>query len=345
MSGDTLSDLLRAVRLRGAVFFYIKGASPWVAETPPAEEFIRAIMPGVDQLMPFHGLAKGSCWAAIAGEKPVLLEEGDVVLFPHGDPHVMSSTPGLRAQRVSTALYFAPRPPQLPQALSVNNRGETTALLDGGGRDQTTVVCGYLGCDARPFNPLLSSLPRLLAMRGIAGDGASWLGSFLRSAVEESNVKRPGGEAMLERMSEMMFVDVLRRYVDTLPPGQTGWLAGVRDETVGRALALMHARPGENWTLERLGEEVGLSRSSFHERFVHFIGQPPMQYLTKWRIQIAATALRDTDAKVIEVALSVGYESEAAFARAFKRVVGESPGAWRRARRARSTPSEKQSRA
>lgn len=335
MSGDTLSDLLRAVRLRGAVFYYIEGADPWVAEAPPAREIIPAIMPGAGHMIEFHGIAKGSCWAAMVGESPVRLNEGDVVMFPQGDPHVMSSAPGMRADRVDTGLYFTPRPPQLPFALTVNGRGVTTARLDGGGRDQATVVCGFLGCDAKPFNPLLASLPRVLRMPGAAAGEASWIASFLRSAVDESSHRRPGGEAVLERMSEMMFVEVLRRYVDGLPADQTGWLAGLRDPAVGRALALLHEKPAEPWTLERLGEEAGLSRSSLHERFVHFIGQPPMQYLAQWRMQLAAAQLRDTDAKLIEIALDVGYESEAAFSRAFKRAVGESPGTWRRARRTR----------
>ncbi len=335
MSGDTLSDLLRAVRLRGALFFYLEGADPWVAETPRSSEFVPAVLPGVQHVMPFHGVARGSCWAAIAGEEPTRLNEGDIVLFPHGDHHVMSSAPGLRAKVVDPLIYFAPKPPQLPFALSVNSQGETTALLDGGGRQRTTIVCGYLGCDAKPFNPLLASMPRVLRMPGLAAGASSWIAEFLRSVVEESSRKRPGGEAVLERMSEMLFVEVLRRYVDTLPPGHTGWLAGMRDAIVGRALALMHEKPAEAWTLERLGEEAALSRSTLHERFVHFIGQPPMQYLAQWRMQLAAAWLRDTDAKVIEIALEVGYENESAFSRAFKRAVGESPAAWRRSRRAR----------
>jgi transcriptional regulator GlxA family with amidase domain len=178
-------------------------------------------------------------------------------------------------------------------------------------------------------------MPRMLRIPDVAAGDGSWIAGFLRSVVEESNRKRPGGEAVLERMSEMLFVEVLRRYAETLPPDQTGWLAGMRDPAVGRALALMHQRPAEAWTLERLGEEAALSRSVLHERFVHFIGQPPMQYLAQWRMQLAAGWLRDTDAKVVEVALEVGYENEAAFSRAFKRTVGKSPGAWRRARRSR----------
>ena len=335
MSGDALSDLLRAVRLRGSLFFYLEGADPWVAETPRSREIIAAIMPGVEHLMPFHGVARGSCWAGIVGEPPIRLSEGDIVLFPQGDHHVMSSAPGLRAKVVDPGIYFAPRPAQLPFALSVNAQGETTALLEGGGSTRTTIVCGYVGCDARPFNPLLAAMPSVLRMPGLAAGGGSWIADFLRSAVEESNRKRPGGEAVLERMTEMLFVEVLRRYVDDLPPDQAGWLAGMRDAGVGRALALMHQRPAEAWTVERLGEEAALSRSTLHERFAHFIGQPPMQYLTQWRMQLATGWLRDTDVKVVEVALEVGYESEAAFSRAFKRAVGESPGAWRRVRRGR----------
>jgi AraC-like DNA-binding protein len=333
MSRDTLSDVLRAVRLRGALFYYIEGAAPWVAETPAAAEIIPGIMPGVDHLIEFHGIVKGSCWAAIAGESPIPLEEGDIVLFPQGDAHVMSSARGIRAPRVDNSVYFAPRPPQLPYALSMKGAEITTARLDGGGGDRATIVCGYLGLDARPFNPLLAALPRVLHVPGRTLGADSWVVTFMRAVVTESNQRRPGGEAVLERMSEMLFIEVLRRYADSLPPEHTGWLAGMRDPVVGRALALLHERPAEAWTLERLGEGAGLSRSSLHERFVHLIGQAPMQYLTQWRLQVAAGLLRDSTAKVVDIALQVGYESEAAFSRAFKRVVGVAPGAWRRGER------------
>ena len=334
MSGDTLSDLLRTVRLRGAVFYYIEGSSPWVAAAPPAQEIIPLIMPGVEHLIEFHGLAEGSCWAALAGESPIRMSAGDVVLFPQGDGHVMSSAPGLRAPDAARKILHAPRPPQLPYALDLRAPDVTTARLDGGGHECAKVVCGFLGLDARPFNPLLAALPRVVHVPGRVLGPDAWVTTFLRAAVAESNLKRPGGEAVLERMSEMLFVEVLRRYVDSLPAEQTGWLAGMRDAHVGRALSLLHERPAEAWTLEQLAGEAALSRSSLHERFVHFIGQPPMQYLTNWRMQLAAGRLRDTEAKVLDVALDVGYESEAAFSRAFKRIVGVAPGAWRRARRA-----------
>lgn len=332
MSRDTLSDLLRAVRLRGAVFYYLEGSAPWVVEAPPSPDIIPAIMPGVEHMIEFHGIAKGACWASLVDDPQthVRLEEGDVILFPQGDAHVMASARELRAPRTSNDEFFAPRPPQLPMALELPPPPGLTARLDGGGKDRATIICGFLGLDARPFNPLIASLPRVLQIPGRTLGPDSWVTTFMRAVVAESNQKRAGGEAVLERMSEMLFVEVLRRYVDALPAEQTGWLAGMRDPAVGRALSLLHEKPSEPWTLERLSDAAALSRSSLHERFVHFIGQPPMQYLTQWRMQVASGLLRDTNAKLVEVALDVGYESEAAFSRAFKRVVGAAPGAWRR---------------
>ena len=336
MSGDTLSDLLRAVRFHGAVFYHIEGTAPWVAEAPPAREIIPAIMPGAEHMIEFHGVVKGSCWAAIAGESSMRLDAGDVILFPQGDSHVMSSAPGMRAPSVDTSLYFSPRPPQLPYALSMQEAEGTAPRRDGSVPERATVVCGFLGLDARPFNPLLTALPRVLRIPGSTLGPDSWVTTFMRTVVAESNSRRPGGEAVLERMSEMLFVEVLRRHIDSLPPEQQGWLAAMRDPAIGRALSLIHEKPAEAWTLERLSEEAGLSRSSLHERFVHFIGQPPMHYLAQWRMQVASGLLRDTSAKLVAVALDVGYESEAAFSRAFKRAAGMSPGAWRKVKRAAS---------
>jgi AraC-like DNA-binding protein len=329
MSRDILSDVLRAVRLRGAVFYYIKGSSPWVAEAPAAREIIPGIMPGVEHMLEFHGVVEGACWAGLIGEPPVHLRAGDVILFPQGDAHTIGSAPGIRAPKVEKEIYFAPRPEQLPFALSLKDAATETMRLDGGGGDDATIVCGFLGLDARPFNPILAALPRVLHVSGGTLGPDSWVASFLKAAVTESNQKRAGGEAVLERMSEMLFVEVLRRYLDGLPVDQTGWLAAMRDPSVGRVLGLLHERPGKPWTLETLASEAAMSRSTLHDRFVHFIGHPPMQYLTQWRMQVASRLLRDTTAKVVEIASSVGYESEAAFSRAFKREVGMTPGAWR----------------
>jgi AraC-like DNA-binding protein len=190
------------------------------------------------------------------------------------------------------------------------------------------LVCGFLGCDLRPFNPLIATLPRLMHLR--ADEGLDWTTHFMRQAVAESKNKRLGGEAMLERMSEMMFIDAIRRYVETLPEDSRGWLAGIRDRFVGRALSLMHDAPAVGWTVDELGRRVGLSRSALHERFAEMVGQPPMQYLANWRIQVGASLLRNTTDTVASVAQQVGYESEATFARAFKRLVGKPPALWRR---------------
>jgi AraC-like DNA-binding protein len=285
--------------------------------------------------MEYHVITHGSCWGAIVGEPPVRLETGDVVVFPHGDAHVVSSAPGLRAPAERPG-YLDPKLAQLPFTLHFDAEEVRLEIASDAG-SETTLVCGFLGCDLRPFNPLVATLPRLLHLKA-SGDH-DWTSHFMRQAVAESKNKRPGGEAMLERMSEMMFVDAVRRYVDTLPEDSRGWLAGLRDRFVGRALALLHDAPGAEWTVDELGRRVGLSRSALHERFAEMIGQGPMQYLANWRMQVAASLLRNTNATVASIAEEVGYESEAALARAFKRLVGKPPAAWRRATVNRTSPA------
>lgn len=334
MSRDTLSNLLRAIRLRGAMFYHVEGKAPWVAEAAPSATIVSSILPGAEHLMEFHGVARGTCWAGILGEEAIRLEPGDMVIFPQGDAHAIGSRPYPHAKGPDLGFYTAPRPAQLPYQLHVTECGSVEPELRPGETD-ALIVCGFIGCDARPFNPLLAALPRMLCVPGHSTGGSRWLAGVLDAVVQESGAKRTGGEAVLERMAEMLFVEALRRYVDALPADETGWLAGLGDAVVGRALAQLHERPSEAWTLERLAEAAAISRSTLHERFVHLIGVPPMQYLAQWRMQLAARWLRDTDAKVLEVALEVGYENEAAFARAFRRATGESPAAWRRARRAR----------
>lgn len=331
MSHDTLSDVLRSVRLRGGVFFYVSGSDDWAAEAPPARELAPLLMRGVEHVMEYHALARGSCWATIPGGPAAHLSAGDVVMFPHGDAHVVSSASRMRGDPADLRWFGGAAKGRLP--LHVAYRGTntpSTAPSDVPG--DTTIVCGFLGCDLRPFNPLIATLPRLLHLRASGDDG--WLTRFMHQAVAESNARRPGGEAMLARMSEMMFVDAVRRHMADLSPDSTGWLAGLRDPQVGRALALLHENPAQDWTIDELGHRVGLSRSALHERFAHLVGVPPMQYLAQWRMQAAARMLLDTRATVATIALDVGYDSEAAFARAFKRMVGKPPAAWRRERAA-----------
>ena len=325
MAHDILSDVLRSVRLRGALYFYVKGGDRWVAEAPAARDIAAAVMPGTDHVMEYHLVTRGRCWGAIVGESPVQLEEGDVILFPHGDPHVISSAPGMRADpRVDG--YFERSSARPPFTFSLDG-GKSPG---DGAPEEASLVCGFLGCDLRPFNPLVATLPRMLHLKG--GEAEGWTVQFMKHAATESREKRAGSEVLLERMSEMMFVDAVRRYVNAMPEDGSGWLAGMRDRFVGRALALMHEEPARQWSVEELGERVGLSRSALHERFADMIGQPPMQYLANWRMQVASALLRDTSAPVASVAQDVGYDSEAAFARAFKRAVGKPPAAWRRER-------------
>jgi AraC-like DNA-binding protein len=331
MSQDILSDVLRSVRLRGAVFFYISGHGEWAAEAPASKEIAPLLMRGVEHVMEYHAVAQGSCWAALPDEPAVRLSTGDVVIFPHGDAHVVSSAPGMRGDAPDLRWFGESATGQLPLRIAYKGANSpSTAPSELAG--ETTIVCGFLGCDLQPFNPLIATLPRLLHLP--APDDGGWIAQFMHQAVAESRATRPGSEAMLARMSEMMFVDAMRRYTASLPLDSAGWLAGMRDRLVGRALALLHERPAQDWTIDELGRRIGLSRSALHERFVQLIGVPPMQYLAQWRMQAAARMLLDTRATVATIALEVGYESEAAFARAFKRLVGKPPAAWRRERSA-----------
>ena len=316
MSGtDALSDLLRVIRLDGAYFFSVEAAAPWGIGTPPARNLTPRMLPEAEHLIPYHIVSEGRCFAAALGEAPVELVAGDVIVFPHGDAHVMSSA----RESGRIALFQV--------TSSTPHRG--VVRLGGEGPLSTSLTCGYLGCDRRPFNPLLASLPRVMHMRGMAN---AWVGGLTRQVTEERERARPGAESVITRLAELMFIEVLRRHLEELPPGQSGWLAGLRDEVVGRALTLLHARPGHGWTLDELAHDADTSRSNLAKRFTELVGQPPMQYLAQWRMQVAATLLAHTSIKVSAVSAQVGYDSEAAFSRAFKKAAGLSPGAWRDAR-------------
>jgi AraC-like DNA-binding protein len=322
-----LSDVLRAVRLSGAVYFDLELSEPWVAEAPPSRDIAPLVMPGAERVIEYHLIAQGACWATVVGQPPLRLGEGDLIVFPQGDAHVLSSAPGLRAAP-DPALYVRPFAP-----LPIFHK------LGGGGAPPTRVVCCFLGCDERPYNPLLSSLPAVihLAARDRAAS-PGWLGSLFAAALGESSGARPGSQNVLQRLSELMFVEMIRHYLERLPSTQTGWLSGLRDPMVGAALGALHADPRAPWTIEHLARRVGVSRSILAERFTAMVGQAPMGYLALWRMQLAARRLAD-GASVAEAAEAVGYESEAAFNRAFKKLVGLPPGAWRRTARTTGPPS------
>jgi AraC-like DNA-binding protein len=327
MSADALSDVLRAVKLTGAVFVTIDVSPPWSAPVPSAGTLSPIIMPSAQHLISYHLVTSGMCWAVPEQGEPVRLRAGDVIVFPGGDPHIMSTDPklprgvGFAADRIRPAMQWPYR------------------IVGAEGPDRLGIVCGFLGCDLRPFNPLLSALPKIMVVSDLDGAKDGWLSQFMRLCLAESTEKRPGGESVLARLSELMFVEAVRRHLDSLPGEQTGWLAGLRDRFVGRALTLLHSKPAHPWTLEELAREVGLSRSSLAERFAHFVGEPPMHYLTRWRMQMAATLLSGGSASVGAIAEEVGYASEAAFNRSFKKLVGAPPAAWRRQRKAASRPA------
>lgn len=324
---DTLSDVLRAVRLTGAVFFAIDASAPWVAETPGARVVAPKLMPGVEHVIEYHVVTSGSCWAGLIDEPAVKLEGGDIIVFPQGDAHTVSSTPGMRGAPSDEAQRLAANAKTLPVKVSIR----------GGGADQTRIICGFLGCDARPFNPLLSALPRVIVLRG-GGEASSVLGRLVELAVVESAATRAGSECALSRLSELLFVEAVRHHVTTLTHEQVGWFAALRDDQIGRALQKLHERPAHPWALEDLAKEVGMSRSMLAERFAHLVGMPPIQYLANWRIQLAASLLRTSTAGLAEIAERVGYGSEAALSRAFKRTVGIAPALYRAGRSGELTP-------
>jgi AraC-like DNA-binding protein len=315
---DVLSDVLRAVRLTGAVYFDFELSSPWVAEAPASHVIAPQVMPGAQRVIEYHVIARGSCWGHAVDRDPIRLREGDLILFPQGDAHVLSSTPGMRAE----------------PDLAVFARGSTPLPLvyemGGGGPERTRIICGFLGLDERPYNPLLSALPSVIHLSpSPALPESGSLAMLLNMALRESGAGRAGAENVLARLSELMFVEAVRLYVETLPMAEAGWLSGLRDGVVGQALAALHGEPKEDWTVEKLARLAGVSRSVLAERFTELVGQPPMQYRALWRMQLASRLLMDGE-QVAATADAVGYESEAAFSRAFKKLVGQSPAAWKR---------------
>ena len=322
---DVLSEVLRAVRLTGAVVFDVEARSPWAAATPDVATIKRMVMPDSEHVMVFHVLTHGSVWCELrdGSTPPLRLNAGDLVVLPMGDPHMVSSVPGMRAEP-NLANYYRPSDRALPLPFVLN---------EGGGPERCHFVCGYLGCDAQPFNPLLEGLPRIFHA-SVSTATRGWLMSLIRVAVEETMHAGSGGETMLAKLAELMFVEVVRKYVDGLPKESRGWLSGLRDHHIGVALRLIHGRPAEAWTLDALARSCGMSRSAFADRFTYVVGIPPMQYLVRWRLQLAARFLESGAVGISIAAARVGYGSEAAFNRAFKRFVGVPPGAWRKSRAA-----------
>jgi len=324
---DVLSDVLRAVRLTGAIFYSVDATAPWAAESPPALVMAPMIRAGVEHVIQFHAITAGSCCGGLLDEPPVALHAGDILVLPHGDRHMLSSAPELTGGPIEVQLDPSVRYP-LPLPVRIGGSHGPSAHI----------ICGFLGCDARPFNPLLATLPRWLHMVR-AAEKHPLLSQFMALALTESRSPSAGRECVLARLSELMFVEIVRQYLTKLPSGRTGWLAGLSDECVGRALSLLHERPAHAWTVDLLAKEIATSRSVLADRFAALVGMPPMQYLAQWRMQLAAELLSTTSAGLGEIAQRVGYGSEAALSRAFKRLVGVAPARWREGSRGPSQGS------
>lgn len=323
--GDPLAAVLRSVRLTGALFFVVDASSPWCVDIPHARAYAPIIFPRAEHIVSYHVIVEGTGFASIPGVEPVSFESGDIILFPHGDPYLMESTPGTE--------------PEFDAAQTLDFFRELAAgrlpfvVREGGGAPPSAqFICGFLGCDLRPFNPVLSSLPRMLRLRR-SGAGGDVLDKLIELTLEEAQASRAGGESVRLRLSELLFIELLRRYAGTPEQKPPGWLAGFQDGGVARALQAIHNQPQENWTVSGLARAAGCSRSVLAARFTELVGHPPAGYLKLWRMQIASSMLSETDEPIAEVGYRVGYASEAAFSRTFKKIAGVSPDGWRRARR------------
>jgi AraC family transcriptional regulator, alkane utilization regulator len=315
---DALSDVLRLVRLTGAVFVNAELSAPWAIQSPPSRVLADALIPDAQHLIEYHLLIEGGCFIQVAGEPPLQLAQGDLVMVPQGDAHRMGSDLVTPAQPVSADEFRLPAP------------GAIATPSHNGGGEFTRLVCGYLAIDRRLCAALIDALPRVFRISTASSEVSGWLQSYLRIRLTDRGESQPGGACVLGKLSELMFVEAIRRYADSLPAEQAGWLAGLKDPHVGRALGLLHAQPMRDWTMDTLAREVGTSRSGLADRFTTLIGKPPMQYLTQWRLTLGAHLLQTSKRPASSVAYEVGYESEAAFSRAFKREFGAPPATWRR---------------
>lgn len=321
-SVDVLSDLLRVVRLSGAMMFRGELSAPWSLETPESAQVARTLSSHARRLVLFHVVAEGQCRLDLADGQRLHLVGEDVIVFPYGDRHMMSSD-GLQEPQSEPQPVTA-----LLQTAQATEEG-LAIVAHGGGGVLTRLVCGYVQCDEAMFSPLLKTLPPLLHARAADAGTTSLLATTVRQLIAAAQASQAGSACLRSRLAELLFIEVLRRHIVSLPAETIGWMGALNDPMVGRALQLLHARPAERWTVDGLAREIGTSRSQLGTRFKARLGQPPMHYLACWRLQLAAQLLREGVPGMAVVAARVGYESEAAFNRAFKRHHGEPPATWR----------------
>jgi len=313
---DAFSDVLRVIRLSGGVFLEADFTAPWCIGGKISTDDCRPFLIAPRHVIASHFVAAGDMRLRVEGDETIDVRAGEFVLLPHNDQHVFGSD--LNAPAVTAR-----------EVIQQPSGGGISRIRHGGGGAGTQLLCGYLASDVS-FTPLLSALPKVLKLDVRASAAGAWIESSFRFAASEIAAGRLGSTTVIAKLSELLFVEAVTEFVATLPPERRGWLAGLRDAQIGRALGLLHARPAHAWTAEALALEVGMSRSAFAERFTSLVGQPPMQYLTVWRMHVAAQQLREGRTALAQIGFASGYESEAAFSRAFKRQFGMSPGAWRK---------------
>jgi AraC-like DNA-binding protein len=322
---DVLSEVLKAVKLDGAVFYNGEFSAPWCAHEPDSRTMASYLSTTSKHVIIFHLLTEGHGYARVEGDnQTVPLTAGDIVVFPQGDAHIMGN--GSPVAPMDNAS-------ELKRVLS----GRLTVSRCGGGGALTKLICGYMTCDLHLSRVFLGGLPSILKLNIRHDESGQWLEQSIRHAVGRADTGRPGVEAVLAKLSEVLFIETLRRYIALLPPKQTGWLAGVRDPEIGKVLALLHRKPAHPWTIAALANEVGMSRSVLAKRFRSYLSETPMAYLTRWRLQLGAQLLTSTSNSVAQIAAEVGYESEPSFNRAFKREFTLPPARFRsQSRSARS---------
>jgi AraC-like DNA-binding protein len=316
---DALSDVLRVMRLKGGVFLHGDFSDPWCLGVSIAPDSCTPYLGPSAHLIAYHYVLEGAMRVRMRDGVDLDVEAGQSVLFPRNDPHLLGSDPGLE-----------PVPGE--QVVQSPAHGGLSRIVLGGGGTTTRIICGFLGSEDVRGNPVIAALPAALRLDVRHDVAAEWVRQSFRYAAEEIAAGRPGSETVMAKLSELLLVEAIRRYVETLPEEATGWFAGLRDPFLARAIARLHADVAAPWTVEELGRQVGLSRSALGDRFTRLLGVAPMQYLAAWRIQVAAHELLASGKSIAQVAQQVGYESEASFTRAFKRELGQPPATWRRER-------------
>ncbi len=312
---EGVDELLRSTRLAGGVFLDAEFSAPWCVFSGVTADDIGPSVPGCAHIIAYHYVCEGRMLLELDGHDDVPVECGEVVLLPHNERHRLASGPGLQ-------------PVNAEDFLEHGEGGALARIIHGGGGPATRMLCGFLASEV-PNDPLIRVLPRILKVRIADAPSSAWVESTMRFGAREIAGGPSRSPALLGKLAELLFVEAVRRYLASQPVESSGWRAGISDPVIGRALAQLHRRMNERWTAEQLASAVGLSRSAFASRFMRIMGESPMRYLAQQRLQNAATRLATTSESIARIAFAVGYESEPAFNRAFKREFGMPPATWR----------------